>query len=205
MTRLLLSTLLVMPAIAAAQAGAATDSTARATEPRRRNISWLSSSREFRVGDIVRVAIDEYALAEASKATVSEASRDRQLGLGANVTLEGKAIAGPADGSMEFSDRGASRSRGEASRGSRYVGEISARVIAITPEGLLQIKGAKVIDVDKARQEITLTGIVQPRDIDTRDVVASGAIADAQIVYTSRGLDKPKNGLLGRLVGILWP
>jgi flagellar L-ring protein FlgH len=212
MTRFLISSLLIITTVAAcpgstpAQAPAVrTTPDSSVAPPPRKRTNWLTDSRAFKVGDVFKVAIDEYALAQANKSTVSEASRERQMGMGGAMSMEGGTGFGPVDGTMETSDRGASRSRGEASRGSRYVGEVIVRVVAVTPEGLLQVKGTKVIDVDKAKQEIMVSGFVQPQDIDTRDVVESGSIADARIVYTSKGLDKPKSGIIGRIVGIIWP
>jgi flagellar L-ring protein precursor FlgH len=213
MTRFLIASLLIITTVAAcpgatpAQAPVARPATPDSTtaQPHRKRTNWLTDSRAFKVGDVFKVAINEYALAQANKSTVSEASRERQMGMGGSMSMEGGTGFGPVDGAMETSDRGASRSRGEASRGSRYVAEVIVRVVSVTPEGLLQVKGTKVIDVDKAKQEITVTGFVQPQDIDTRDVVESGSVADARIVYTSKGLDKPKSGIVGRIVGIIWP
>jgi flagellar L-ring protein precursor FlgH len=63
----------------------------------------------------------------------------------------------------------------------------------------------KVIDVDRNKQEMTLSGLVRPQDVDSRDVVESSSIADARLVYISKGLDRPRSGILGRIVGIIWP
>lgn len=187
----------------AAPAAPATDST---PAPRRRNTGWLTDRREFGVGDIIKVAIDEYALAEANKGTISEATRQRIMGVGGDASIASSGTSfGPLKGSLESSDKGASSSRGEATRGTRYVAEIAVRVTAVTPEGLLQVKGTKIVDVDKAKQEMTLSGLVRPQDVDARDVVVSAAVADARIVYSSKGLDKPKSGIVGRIVGIIWP
>jgi flagellar L-ring protein precursor FlgH len=62
-----------------------------------------------------------------------------------------------------------------------------------------------VIDVDKAKQEMTLTGLLRPHDVNASDVVSSTAIADAKLIYSSKGLDKPKSGIVGRIVGLIWP
>lgn len=194
--------LLALPVVAArAQRPADTTATVRS-----RYGSWTADRRDFRIGDIIKVAVDEYALAAANKRTVSEASRERAMELGGGASMGGTAVpVGPADGHLRTGDAGASRSRGEATRGSRYVGEIPVRVVGITPEGLLQVKGMKVIDVDKNRQEMTLTGFVRPQDVNSRDGIASTSVADARLVYSSKGLDKPRNGILGRIVGIIWP
>lgn len=193
---------LLVSSVATAQGPA--DSTSNT--PRRRVASWTADRREFSVGDIIKVAVDEYALAAANKGTISEASRERTMGLGGSASMASSdLVIGPANGSLQSGDKGTSRSRGEATRGSRYVGEIPVRVVAVTKEGLLQVSGMKVIDVDKNKQEMTLTGLIRPQDVDSRDMVESSSVADARLVYISKGLDKPKSGILGRLVGIIWP
>ncbi len=192
---------------AAAGARAATDSAATAT-PTRRNLNWLSDRRAFSVGDILRVKVDEYALASANKGTTAESSRSRNMDLGINPPSTGASSAamGPIDGSVATGDAGKSRQTGEATRGTRYVGELPVRVVAVTKEGLLQVKGTKLIDVDKNKQEMTLTGFIRPQDVTSQDIVESTAIADVQLAYKSKGgLGKPKNGIITKLVGILWP
>jgi flagellar L-ring protein FlgH len=173
-----------------------------------RNISWTSDRRAFAVGDIIRVIIDESALARANSSTVNEASRNRDMNIGVEPPDPGTGTSAmkPMDASIGTSDRGQSRNRGEAARGTRYVGEIAVRVVAVTPEGLLQIKGEKTIDVDKNKQEMLLTGFVRPQDINAQDIVPSFAVASAQLSYRSKGgLGKPKNGILTKILGIFWP
>lgn len=170
--------------------------------------NWTSDRRTYAVGDIIKVDVDEYALATANKDDNNEASRGRKMDMGIKPPSPGGAASamGPIDGSIQTSDRGSSRRRGDARRGTRYLGEIPVRVVSITPEGLLQVKGQKVVDVDGNKQEMMLSGLVRPQDVSSRDVVSSESVADAQISYKSKGsLGKPKNGILTKIVGILWP
>lgn len=170
--------------------------------------SWYADRRAFNVGDIIKVDVDEYALATANKDDNSEASRGRKMDMGISPPSMGAADAamGPIDGSVSTSDRGSSRRRGDARRGTRYLGQITVRVIAVTPEGMLQVKGQKVVDVDGNKQEMMLSGIVRPQDVSSEDVVSSESVADAQLSYKSKGsLGKPKNGILTKIVGLLWP
>ncbi len=79
-------------------------------------------------------------------------------------------------------------------------------MIAVAPNGLLQLKGTKNINVDKAMQDIVFTGFVRPQDISTTNVVESSRIADAQLGYLSPGpLGKPKQGIISKILGGLWP
>jgi flagellar L-ring protein precursor FlgH len=173
-----------------------------------RAINWTSDRRTFGVGDVLQVWVDEYALAEANKSTANTSSRRRRMDIGvAPPALPGAAAPmGAVDASIETGDGGDSRQRGTASRDTRYVGELAVRVIAVTPEGLLQVKGTKTIDVDKNKTTLTISGLVRPIDVGARDIVRSEAIADAQISYAApKGLGKPKNGIISKILGLFWP
>jgi flagellar L-ring protein precursor FlgH len=184
-----------------AAARPATDAT-----PAARNFNWLGDKRSFGVGDILKVNVDEYALASANKGTIAEASRQRKMSIDIAPPSVGASALGPIDGSVGSGDAGQTRQRGEATRGTRYVGELPVRVIAVTKEGLLQVRGSKMIDVDKNKQEMTLTGFIRPQDVNSQDMVLSTSIADVQLAYKSKGaLGKPKSGILTKIVGIFWP
>lgn len=198
--------LLSLAASLGAQAAPAPRDTTRAVPARQ--ISWTSDRRTFAVGDIIKVIVDEDVSAEASKDNASSAARRRKMGVGVSPPSMGTAAPaiGDIDGSVETSDGGESHNRGKAANGTSYVGEIPVRVVAITPEGLLQVKGTKTIDVDKNKQVMLLTGFIRPMDVNSRDIVRSTAIADAQLSYQSKGgLGKPKNGIISKIFGILWP
>lgn len=170
--------------------------------------NWLSDRRLFAVGDILQIRIDEYALAEANKDNTNSASRRRILEVGATPpSLPGSASPLPAvDASVSSGDGGESRQRGNASRDIRYVGEVAVRVVAVTPEGLLQVRGTKTIDADRNKATLSVSGFVRPIDVGPRDIVRSELIADAQITYHASGsLGKPKNGILTRILGLFWP
>ncbi len=205
-TALVAATFMAVPL--AAQQPAGTTAARADSAPHRINLNWLSDRRSFAVGDIIKVSVEEFAQATANKGTVSQASRSRKMDLGASPPDMGSTSSSPIGdikGSIQSSDGGESRQSGQATRGTSYQGEIPVRVVEVTPEGMLKVKGAKVIDVDKNKQELTITGLVRPQDINSRDVVLSSSIADAQIIYKSKGLDKPKSGILGRIIGIIWP
>lgn len=183
---------------------AAKPDSAKAAAP---SFNWLSDKRAFQVGDIIRVYVDEYANAEANKSTSNSASRRRKLEMGASPpSMPGGTAMGDINATVETGDGGTSSQRGNAARDTRYVGDVAARVVAITPEGLLQIKGTKTIDVDKNKTVLTLSGFVRPIDVGARDMIHSESIADAQISYSAKGgLGKPKNGIFSKIFGILWP
>jgi flagellar L-ring protein precursor FlgH len=71
---------------------------------------------------------------------------------------------------------------------------------------LMQIKGSKVVDVDKNKQTLNLNGWVRPEDISAQNLIASERIADAQLTYALSGdLGKTRGGIVGRLLSVFWP
>lgn len=171
-----------------------------------RNFNWLGDKRSFSVGDILKVNVDEHTAASANKGSTSDASRQRKMSIDIAPPSVGASAMSPIDGSVGSGDAGQSHQRGQAVNSTSYVGELSVRVIAVTKEGLLQVRGTKLIDVDKNKQEMTLTGFVRPQDVNSQDMVLSSSIADVQLAYKSKGgLGKPKNGIITKLVGIFWP
>ena len=78
--------------------------------------------------------------------------------------------------------------------------------MAIAPNGLLQLKGTKNINVDKSGQDIVFTGFARPQDISITNMVESNRVADAQLGYLSPGpLGKPKQGIISKVLGAFWP
>ena len=174
------------------------DSAPRRKAPR----SWTADRRDFAVGDIITVLVDENTAASANKANTATDRKSRKMGFDA--TLPAPA-AGKSAG-IESNNDGESRQNGEATRGNHFIGQISVKVVAVSKEGNLQIKGSKTVDVDKNKQVMTLSGWLRPQDVSTTDEAESSRVADAQIVYTAQGsLGKPKSGILTRVLGVVWP
>ncbi|MEP6619468.1 MAG: flagellar basal body L-ring protein FlgH [bacterium] len=191
-----IAALLLMPGLARAQAPAAADS----SRPRPRG-SWTSDRREFVVGDIITVLVDESTLASANKGQSGTDQQSRDLGL--NVPV------GPLAGSdLSISSKKGSTStqNGQASRNLSFKGQMTVRVTKVEPSGVMEVKGARTVDVDKNKQQLTLTGFVRPQDVSRDNVVASARIADAQLLYSLSGdMGATRGGIIGRLVSVFWP
>jgi flagellar L-ring protein precursor FlgH len=83
---------------------------------------------------------------------------------------------------------------------------MTVRVVKVSPSGVLEVKGAKTVDVDKNRQDLTLTGFVRPEDVSRNNIVESSRIADAQVLYSLKGdLGKTRGGIVGRIISVFWP
>ena len=181
----------------AAPASAAPAPASPAIKPRD---SWMADRRSFIVGDIVTVLIDDYTISTAVKENVATDNRTRGLSVNARLPTSGQNVG------LDARNTADQQQRGQARRENRFQNEMSVRVVAVGPNGLLQVKGTKNIDVDNAMQAIEFTGWIRAQDISTSNMVESSRVADAQIGYASPGpLGKPKQGMVTKILGALWP
>jgi flagellar L-ring protein precursor FlgH len=169
--------------------------------------SWTADRRDYVVGDIIVVLIDEHTAASANKLNTATDTKRRRMDAGADLPMEMSPEMGKSPSlGISSANEGSSNQRGEATRGTRFVGEMAVRVVAVSKEGTLQIRGQKLVDVDKNKQQMSLTGWVRPQDISARETIESSRIAEAQLVYTQKGsLGKPRGGIMTRILGVFWP
>jgi flagellar L-ring protein precursor FlgH len=200
---------LVIPAIAIAQKGVkgpppVADSLS--LQPAQRQ-SWTSDKMRFGIGDIVTVLIDERTLASANLTDNNSETRKKGLGLDVEPPSTPTAPSASTKVTMNFNNDGNSQKSGVASRQNNFKSEMSARVIAVSPTGMLQIRGHKLVNVDKNQQDVVLSGWIRPQDIAaSSNTIESARIADAEINYAQKGaLGAPRTGILSKVLGAIWP
>lgn len=162
--------------------------------------SWLSDRRDFHLGDIVTILVDEYTLTSLDKQVNASDSRRRSLGFGMSTP------SGNKDFDITSNNDAESQNHGLDARTNRLTTEMSARVVAIAPNGLMQLKGTKGIIVEQSKVHLTLSGWVRVQDVSPQNIVQSYRMADADLDYAADGpLGKAKSGIIGRLLGAFWP
>lgn len=179
------------------------DSTARNTQTvaNAGRASWTSDRRNFVVGDIITLLIDDYTISTAIKDNIASDQRNRGLGVTVRIPNTGTRIAG-----IDSRNDAVQQQRGQQRRENRFQNEMSVRVVSVGQNGLLEVRGTKLIDVDKSRQNVVFSGWVRSQDINSRNMVESYRVADAELTYTSPGsLAKPKQGIISRILGAFWP
>ncbi len=184
-------------AVSAAGTGAGTAPTA-ASKPARE--SWTSDRRSFVVGDVITILIDDYTISTA--VTENTATDTRTSGVSVTANLP----TGSKGGGLDSRKNADQQQRGSAKRENRFQNEMSVRVAAIGPGGLLQLKGTKKINVDKNTQDILMTGWARVQDISTQNVIESSRVADFQLGYAAVGsLGKPTKSIIMKLLGGVLP
>lgn len=99
------------------------------------------------------------------------------------------------------------KGEGETQRSGNLKGKISAVVAEVLPSGLLRIEGEKIISLNSEEEEMVISGLVRPEDINSANEVDSSKIANVRIDYYGSGTvgDAQHGGWLGRLVRHFWP
>lgn len=179
------------PAVAAADS----------TPARAPRVSWTADRRAFSVGDVITVLIDDYTISTAIKDNLATDTRRRDLGGNIRIPLQGT-----RSGGIDTRNNAETLQRGQSRRENRFQNEMSVRVIATGANGLLQVRGAKNISVDKAQQNVMFEGWLRAQDVSPQNLVESYRIADATITYVSPGpLGKTKSGLFTKILGLFLP
>jgi flagellar L-ring protein FlgH len=171
----------------------------------------FTNPKARRIGDILTVRIVESSSATNKASTQTGRSSSVSAGVDGFFGLENKYSAnspffnpfGKVGGGVESDFDGS----GTTKRSGDLTATITARVIEILPNGNLIVMGSREVMVNREKQQITLSGIVRPRDISAENVVLSNYIADAKISYSGSGVinDRQRPGWLARALDAIWP
>jgi len=162
------------------------------------------------VGDIVTVFIVEDAQASnnATTDTGKDSSMSAQVeGFFGYENKYGSTEAPNPFGKVSGGLTSEFSGSGKTQRSGKLKAELTARVVQVMPNGNLRIVGTREITVNSERQFITLSGLIQPRDVSSENRIASTRIADAKIVYSGIGVidEQQRQGWLSRALQGLWP
>jgi flagellar L-ring protein FlgH len=164
--------------------------------PARGYSAWQDSAAELfrdaramRVGDVITVKISI-----KDKATIDNSSnRTRESSGSLNPTLNYGVDTGhfAANGSGSFdasqSAKTSAAGKGGVTRSETIELLVAAIVSEVLPNGNLVIGGSQEVRVNFEVRELTVAGIVRPRDVLTDNTVSYDRIAEARISYGGRG------------------
>lgn len=195
---LIVSCLVVLPAMLRAQSDQ--------PSAKRHIASWTADRREYVVGDVITVMLSEITVATATKSQSGSDQQTRKNGLGLAPPKIGTTALPSIDASMSTDKNASSKQDGAAQRGVNFRGDISVRVVAVDKNGQIQVKGSKIVDVDKNKQTLNFTGWIRPQDVAPDNTVLSERVADASLTYQLSGdIGKTRGGLVGRILNVFWP
>jgi len=167
---------------------------------------WKADSRSVyadkkaaKVGDIVTVIIVESASSTQAASTSATKSSKISAGPGVGPLLERIPL-------FEYSGGDNVKATGATTRTMKFVTKMTAKVVSVDENGNLNIEGSRIVQTNKEREEIKLTGSVRPQDIATDNTVLSTYLANAQITHVGSGPvgSRQKEGLIGKIFKILF-
>jgi flagellar L-ring protein FlgH len=96
---------------------------------------------------------------------------------------------------------------GTTERSGKVSAYITARVSEVLANGDFKIIGCRDVKINHETQNITISGIIRPKDLSADNVILSTYIADAQIAYNGKGVvdDRQHPGWMGRILDRVWP
>lgn len=167
-----------------------------------RAASWTSDRREILVGDVITVYIDEAVIASARKSQSGTDNTGRDMGVAFAPPGEGAGI----NASFGSSKRASSAQSGDMSRNTALRTTVSVRVTAKNADGTYTVKGTRLLDIDKNSQELSVEGVLRSQDVTIGNEADGDRLADAKILVKQKGkLGKTRGGIMGRIVGLIWP
>ncbi len=159
--------------------------------------SLYAIPRPATVGDMVTININEITrVAVQSKSTLS---RDQQVE--ENNTKFFSRIIGKITGVKELfpsvdgvKNQNSVASTGKTERTYTYQDSISCQVVQVLPNGNLVVQGRKTIMATQERQDLYVSGIVNPYYLDGNNTIPSGQVANLQMNVAGRGAVSRQDG-----------
>jgi flagellar L-ring protein precursor FlgH len=161
----------------------------------RHSDNFFGRSRNYRVGDLITVMLDEStrAIRKQTGTVKREASNDVIPSGLVNKALRipSKIFGSKGDGALEGlnlnSANIASSGEGSADQNASLTGAVSVTVVEVLANGNLMVRGEKQLALTEGAEVIQVSGIIRPDDVSPNNMVQSRRLANAQISYRGTG------------------
>ena len=161
----------------------------------RHSDNFFGRSRNYRVGDLITVMLDEStrAIRKQTGTVKREASNDVIPSGLVNKALRipSKIFGSKGDGALEGlnlnSSNIGSSGEGSADQNASLTGAVSVTVVEVLANGNLMVRGEKQLALTEGAEVIQVSGIIRPDDVSPNNMVQSRRLANAQISYRGTG------------------
>ena len=152
----------------------------------RQSDAWFGRGRNFQVGDIITVLLDESThAARTSNTDLSREAKNTGLPTGLNTEI-GK--ISPFLQGIDLSSSGqTSKGKGVADQKATLKGSLAVTVVEVLANGNLMVRGEKKLGLAEGTEVIQVSGIIRPQDVGPNSTVQSLRLANAQIAYRGNG------------------
>ena len=151
-----------------------------------RSDAWFSRGRNFQVGDIITVLLNEST--QANRSQNSEVNRDSSnTMLPSGVSTKLASMSGYLTGIDLNKSNNDSKSKGSADHNASLTGSIAVTVLEVLANGNLSVRGEKKLGLSEGTEVIQVSGVIRPQDVGPNGTVQSLRLANAQISYRGTG------------------
>ena len=172
----------------------------------RQSDRWFGKGRNFQVGDVITVLLNESTqAARTQNANVSRESSNDVAPKG--LQNYGAGLGGLMGGLNMLGGKINNKGTGAADQQASLSGSVAVSVVEVMPNGNLVLRGEKQLALTEGTEIIQVAGIIRPEDVAPNNTVQSRRLANAQIAYRGTGdlANAARAGWGTRTLMKLWP
>ena len=174
------------------------------------HMSLFQGQRQWRVGDIITVVLNESTQASRNSSLITErkSTNDALASSWTNSLLSPNGFWGDVRGDIDLNAAEiGTEGVGTAAQANALTGVITAMVAEVLPNGNLIVEGRKQLSLTEGAEFIQIRGVVRARDVQPDNTVSSMRMAQAQISYRGTGnlAESTQPGWITQLLFKYWP
>ncbi len=152
----------------------------------RQSDSWFGKGRNYQVGDVITVLLNESTqAARTQNGTVTRESSNDMIPKG--LQNYGANVGGWMNGINMLGGKVSNKGTGAADQQASLSGSVAVSVVEVMPNGNLVLRGEKQLALTEGSEVIQVAGIIRPDDVAPNNTVQSRRLANAQIAYRGTG------------------
>jgi len=171
----------------------------------RQSDAWFGRGRNYQVGDIITVLLNEST--QAARTQNTDVSREAKNSLPTGMSTKVGKMSPFLEGIDLNENKTSSTGKGKADQQASLSGSVAVTVVEILANGNLVIRGEKKLGLSEGTEVIQVSGVIRPEDIGPNSTVQSRRLANAQIAYRGSGdlANATKAGWGTSLIHKFWP
>ena len=151
----------------------------------RQSDAWFGRGRNYQVGDIITVLLNESTQAARTQNTDVSREAKNTFPTGASTAIGG--VHPLLNGIDLNNNKASSTGKGTADQLATLSGSVAVTVVEILANGNLMVRGEKKLGLAEGTEVIQVSGVIRPEDVGPNSTVQSRRLANAQIAYRGSG------------------
>ena len=151
----------------------------------RQSDAWFGRGRNYQVGDIITVLLNEAT--QAARTQNTDVSRESKNSLPSGLNSKIGSMSPFLNGIDVTANNNSSKGAGKADQQASLSGSVAVTVVEILANGNLMVRGEKKLGLSEGTEVIQVSGVIRPEDVGPNSTVQSRRLANAQIAYRGSG------------------